>query len=73
MTDFIDVQEVGNVMVMTLDDPTTRNSIGEEMATEINQDIDRAVAEVTTILWSERLRRSRCIDLSRFVDELKSR
>jgi len=39
----------------------------------INQDIDRAVAEVTTILWSERLRRSRCIDLSRFVDELKSR
>lgn len=41
MTDFIDVQEVGNVMVMTLDDPTTRNSIGEEMATEINQEIDR--------------------------------
>ena len=39
----------------------------------INQDIDRTVAEVTTILWSERLRRSRCIDLSRFVDELKSR
>ena len=33
MTDFIDVQEVGNVMVMTLDDPTTRNSIGEDMAT----------------------------------------
>ena len=39
----------------------------------INDEIDRAVAEVTTILWSERLRRSRYIDLSRFVDELKSR
>ncbi len=39
----------------------------------INQDIDRAVAEVTTILCSERLRRSRYIDLSQFVDELKSR
>ena len=39
----------------------------------INDEIDRAVAEVTTILRSERLRRSRYIDLSRFVDELKSR
>ncbi|MDP6453373.1 MAG: enoyl-CoA hydratase-related protein [SAR202 cluster bacterium] len=44
MTDYIDVQEVGNVMVMTLDDPTTRNSIGDEMATEINQEIDRLEA-----------------------------
>lgn len=44
MTDFINVQEVGNVMVITLDDPTTRNSIGDEMATEINQEIDRLEA-----------------------------
>lgn len=41
MTDFIDVQEVGNVMVITLDDPTTRNSIGDEMATEINQAVNQ--------------------------------
>ena len=37
----------------------------------INQDIDRAVADVMAILWSERLRRARYIDLSQFVDELK--
>ncbi|MCH8311178.1 MAG: enoyl-CoA hydratase/isomerase family protein [Chloroflexi bacterium] len=44
MTDFIDVQEVGNVMVITLDDPTTRNSIGDEMAAELNREIDRLEA-----------------------------
>ena len=44
MTDFIDVQEVGNVMVITLDDPTTRNSIGDEMAVELNQEINRLEA-----------------------------
>ena len=39
--EFIEVNEVGPVMVITMDDPPTRNSIGNEMATEINQAIDR--------------------------------
>jgi guanylate kinase len=36
----------------------------------VNEDIERAVAEVTTILRSERLRANRFVDLSRFVGEL---
>jgi guanylate kinase len=36
----------------------------------VNRDIERAVADVTSILWSERLRRDRFIDLSRFVGGL---
>ena len=38
---FIDAQEIGAVLVLTMDDPPTRNSIGEEMAGELNQEIDR--------------------------------
>ena len=41
---FIDVQEVGAVLVLTVDDAPTRNSIGEEMAGELNQEIDRLEA-----------------------------
>ena len=39
--DFIDTQEIDGVLVVTMDDPTTRNAIGDEMAGEINQDIAR--------------------------------
>ena len=38
--EFIEVTEVGAVMVVTMDDPPTRNAIGNEMADEINQAID---------------------------------
>ena len=37
----IDVEEVGGVLVITMDDPPTRNSIGEEMGQEINRELDR--------------------------------
>ena len=39
--DFIDTQEIDGVLVITMDDPTTRNAIGDEMAAEINQEITR--------------------------------
>lgn len=39
--DFIEVKDVGSVMVITMDDPTTRNSISSEMSAEINQELDR--------------------------------
>lgn len=39
--EFIDVDEVGGVMVITMDDPPTRNAIGTEMAAEINRELDR--------------------------------
>ena len=39
--DFIDTQEIDGVLVITMDDPTTRNAIGDEMAAEINQEIAR--------------------------------
>ena len=38
---YIDVEEVGGVLVITMDDPTTRNAIGDEMAGEMNQELDR--------------------------------
>ena len=38
---FIDTQDTDGVLVITKDDPTTRNAIGDEMAGEINQDIAR--------------------------------
>ena len=38
---FIDTQHIDGVLVITMDDPTTRNAIGDEMAGEINQDIAR--------------------------------
>ena len=45
--EFIEVSEVGPVMVITMDDPSTRNSIGNEMATEINQAIDRLESDAS--------------------------
>ena len=42
--EYIKVQEVGGVLVITMDDPPTRNSIGEEMAMEINAELDRLEA-----------------------------
>ena len=41
---FIDSQETGGVLVVTMDDPPTRNAIGDEMAGEINQELDRLEA-----------------------------
>jgi enoyl-CoA hydratase/carnithine racemase len=38
---FIEVQDIGNVMVITMDDAPTRNSIGDEMAAEIDQEVLR--------------------------------
>ena len=42
--EFIDVQEVGGVLVITMDDAPTRNAIGDEMAAEINAEIERLEA-----------------------------
>ena len=39
--EFIDTQEIDGVLVITMDDPPTRNAIGDEMAGEINQELDR--------------------------------
>ena len=39
--DFTDTQAIDGVLVITMDDPPTRNAIGDEMAGEINQDIAR--------------------------------
>ena len=41
---FIDTQELDGVLVITMDDPPTRNAIGDEMAAEINQEFDRLEA-----------------------------
>ena len=41
---FIDTHESDNVLVITMDDPPTRNAIGDEMAGEINQEFDRLEA-----------------------------
>lgn len=38
---FIDVAEEDGVLVITLDDPPTRNAIGDEMAGELNQELER--------------------------------
>ena len=43
--DYIEVADVGSVMVITMDDPTTRNAIGSEMSTEINAELDRLEAD----------------------------
>ncbi len=42
--DYIDVQESGGVLVITMDDAPTRNAIGDEMAAEINAEIERLEA-----------------------------
>ena len=38
---FIDAQDIGGVSLIVMDDPPTRNAIGDEMAGEINQELDR--------------------------------
>ena len=42
--EYIDVQEVGAALVITMDDAPTRNAIGDEMAAEINAEIERLEA-----------------------------
>ena len=41
---FIDARESDGVLIVTMDDPPTRNAIGDEMAGEINQELDRLEA-----------------------------
>ena len=41
---FIDTQELDGVLIITMDDPPTRNAIGDEMAEEINREFDRLEA-----------------------------
>ncbi len=41
---FIATQELDGVLVITMDDPPTRNAIGDEMAAEINREFDRLEA-----------------------------
>lgn len=41
---YIDTQEVGGALVITMDDAPTRNAIGDEMAAEINAEIERLEA-----------------------------
>ena len=45
--EFIDTQDIDGVLVITMDDPPTRNAIGDEMAGEINQELDRLEASDT--------------------------
>lgn len=42
--DYIDTQEVGGALVITMDDAPTRNAIGDEMVAEINAEIERLEA-----------------------------
>jgi enoyl-CoA hydratase/carnithine racemase len=42
--EFIKAQEVGGVLVITMDDPPTRNSISDEMAKEIDAELARLEA-----------------------------
>ena len=45
--EFIDTQEICGVLVITMDDAPTRNAIGDEMAAEINVEIERLEASST--------------------------
>lgn len=38
---FINVEEQDGVMIITMDDPKTRNAIGDDMHKEINEELDR--------------------------------
>lgn len=42
---FIDAAVEGGVLIVTLDDQPTRNAIGDEMAGELNQELERLEAE----------------------------
>ncbi|MCI0796097.1 MAG: enoyl-CoA hydratase/isomerase family protein [Chloroflexi bacterium] len=42
---FIDAAVEGGVLIVTLDDPPTRNAIGDEMAGELNQELERLESE----------------------------
>lgn len=42
--DYIDAHQIGGTLVITMDDPPTRNAIGDEMAAEINAEIERLEA-----------------------------
>ena len=44
---YIRTQEIGGVLVITMDDAPTRNAIGDEMAAEINAEIERLEASPT--------------------------
>jgi len=39
--EYIQVEEQAEVHLITLDDPKTRNALGAEMASEINEELDR--------------------------------
>jgi len=39
--EFIQVEEQEGVLLITMDDPKTRNALGPDMATEINEELDR--------------------------------
>ena len=42
--DYIDAHQIGGTLIITMDDPPTRNAIGDEMAAEINAEIERLEA-----------------------------
>jgi len=44
---FIEVAEDSGVLVVTMDDPPTRNAIGDEMAAEIRQELERLESDST--------------------------
>ena len=44
---YIAAEEVGGVLLITMDDPTTRNAIGDEMMGEINQELDRLESDTS--------------------------
>lgn len=43
--EFIQVEQREGVLVITMDDPKTRNAMGQEMATEVNQELERFSAD----------------------------
>ena len=41
---YVETEEIGGVLVITMSDPPTRNAIGVEMAAEITGELDRLEA-----------------------------